>query len=261
MTSDGVAPTRRTGRLAGKRALLTGAGGLMGGDLARAFAAEGADLVLTTRTAEKLDPLAEEVRALGVRAATVPADFTQDSDIDRLADAAWDAFGGIDVVLLSSQPPNPNLGDLLTTPDSVWRDQQQAIVWGPLRLMQRLAPRMMSSAGGSVITVVSSTGTDPMPGYDAYGLAKGSLWLLTRYMAREWGAGGIRANAFNPGLIATGENAERLTEAARANGMLARTALGRVGHNRDCLGAAIYLASDESSFTTGQCIGVDGGRF
>ena len=248
------------GRLQGKRALLTGAGGLMGAALARAFAAEGADLVLTTRTAAKLAPLAEEIRRLGVRAATVAADFTREADVERLADEAWEAFGGIDVVLLSSQPPNPNLGDLLTTPDAVWREQQQAIVWGPLQLMRSLAPKMMAAGGGSIITVTSSTGAEPTPGYDAYGMAKGALWLLTRYMAREWGAGGVRANAFTPGLIATGDNVEHLEAAVRANGMLARTSLGRVGVSRECLGAAIYLASDESSFTSGQCIAVDGGR-
>jgi len=248
------------GRLEGKRALMTGAGGLMGAALARAFATEGADLVLTTRTAAKLEPLAQEVRGLGARAATVAADFTREADVERLADEAWEAFGGIDVVLLSSQPPNPNLGDLLTTPDAVWREQQQAIVWGPLQLMRGLAPKMMAGGGGSIVTVTSSTGVEPTPGYDAYGMAKGALWLLTRYMAKEWGAGGLRANAFTPSLIATGDNVEQLEDAVRKNGMLARTSLGRVGVSRECLGAAIYLASDESSFTSGQCIAVDGGR-
>lgn len=249
------------GRLAGKRALMTGAGGLLGSDLARAFAAEGADLVLTTRTAGKLEPLAEEVRCMGVRAATVSADFTRPGDIDRLADAAWDAFGGIDIVLLSSQPPQPNQGNLLTVPEDVLLEQHQTIVWGPLRLMRRLAPKMMDAGGGSVVTIISSTGFDPIEGYAAYGLAKGSLWLLTRYMAQEWGKGGIRVNAFSPGLVATGDNAGQLTEIVRASGMLERTGLRRVGRNHECVGAAIYLASDESSFTTGQKIFVDGGRF
>jgi NAD(P)-dependent dehydrogenase (short-subunit alcohol dehydrogenase family) len=247
------------GRLAGKRALMTGAGGLLGGDLARAFAAEGADLVLTTRTAAKLAPLAAEIRGLGVRAATVPCDFTREAEIDRLAEAAWDAFGGIDVVLLSGQPPEPHLGDLLSTPDAVWREQMQAIAWGPLRLMRALAPKMMAAGGGSVVTVISTTGLEPIPGYDAYGLAKGALWLLTQYMAREWGPGGVRANAFNPGLIATGENADQVEEAMRARGTLTRTPLGRMGRNRECIGAVVYLASDESSFTTGQQITVNGG--
>jgi NAD(P)-dependent dehydrogenase (short-subunit alcohol dehydrogenase family) len=249
------------GRLDGKRALMTGAGGLLGADLARAFAAEGADLVLTTRTAAKLEPLAEEVRGMGRRAACIAADFLRDEDVDRLADEAWNAFGGIDVVLLSSQPPDPNLGDLLTTSDDDWREMHQSIVWGPLRLMRRLAPRMMEAGGGSVITTISSTGIDPSPGYDAYGLAKGSLWLLTRYMAAEWGKHGIRVNAFSPGMVATAGNVADLEALEPIQAMLKRTALGRMGLNRECVGVAVYLASDESSFTSGQKIFVDGGRY
>ncbi len=249
------------GRLTGKRALMTGAGGLLGGDLARGFAAEGADLVLTTRTAAKLEPLVQEVRGLGVRAEGVACDFTDDAAIDLLAEAAWQTFGGIEVVLLSGQPPECNLGAILDCPDEAFKQQMQALAWGPLRLMRALAPRMIAAGGGSVITVVSSTGFDPVPGYGAYGLAKGALWLLTRYMAAEWGHGGIRVNAFTPGLVATAGNGEQLTETMRGNGMLARTALGRMGSNAECLGIAVHLASDESSFTSGQRIHVDGGRY
>ncbi len=249
------------GRLAGKRALVTGAGGLLGSDLARAFAREGADVVLTTRTVGKLALLEKDISERGGRVAAVPADFTHDKDIDYLADTAWAAFGGLDVVLLSSQPPFPRMGDLLTSPEAVFREQQQAIVWGPLRLMRAIAPKMIAAGGGSIITIISTTGLEPMPGYDAYGMAKGALWLLTQYMAKEWGKAGLRANALNPGLIATGDNAQALEDMVRKNGMIDRTSLGRVGRNAECIGAAIYLASDESSFTTGQRINIDGGRF
>jgi NAD(P)-dependent dehydrogenase (short-subunit alcohol dehydrogenase family) len=252
-------------RLAKKRILLTGAGGDMGGDIARRFAAEGADLVLTTRSSAKLSKLTAEIGSLGGRVVGVAADFTNNADIDNLATAAWDAFGGIDAVYLSSQPPEPNQGRLLEISDAVLAEQQQAIVWGPLRLLRRVVPQMIEAGiKGSVITVTSTTGCEnPVEGYAAYGLAKGLLWGLTRQMALEWARHGIRANAFEPGNVATGDDAQAASFEAmlRASGAIKRNAMGRAGRNSECMGALIYLAGDESTYTNGLRLIVNGGRF
>jgi NAD(P)-dependent dehydrogenase (short-subunit alcohol dehydrogenase family) len=252
-------------RLENKRILLTGAGGDMGRDIARTFAAQGANLVLTTRSAAKLERLEREIKGLGRGVVGVAADFTKAADIDHLADVAWEAFGGIDAILLSSQPPEPNQGKLLEVSDATLAEQQQAIVWGPLRLIRRIVPQMIDAGiKGSLIAVTSSTGCDePVEGYAAYGLGKGLLWVLTKQMALEWARHGIRANAFQPGNVATGDaaQAERFESMLRKGGAMLRNSSNRAGRNSECMGALIYLASDESSYTNGHRLVVNGGRF
>lgn len=249
-------------RLAGKTFLITGASGFMGADFARAFAREGADLVLTSRTLSKLEAVASELkRDFGIRAECIAADLETPAGAQQLGEAAWAAFDGLDGVLINGAPAAPMQGDILTTPDEQWPAMYDLMVWGPLRLMRSLAPKMMERRRGSIITVISSTGLNPTPGFDAYGLAKGSLLLLTKYMAREWGHAGIRANTINPGAIVSAEGEEYMNKMAEKTGMLNRISLARPGYNSEVVGAALYLASDESTFTSGQLINIDGGRF
>jgi NAD(P)-dependent dehydrogenase (short-subunit alcohol dehydrogenase family) len=256
-----TATTRR--RLAGKVALITGATGQLGSTFVRAFAAAGADVVLTSRSRANLEILAAEVRSeAGARAAVVPADLREPEDVARLAQESWEAFGRVDVVVSNAIPPASEAaaGDVLGTRDAVWSAMHELIVWGPLRLCRALAPRMIDRGCGSIIMIVSPTGIAPAPGYDAYGLAKGSLLLLSRYMAREWGPHGIRVNAINPGTIVHGEGDLVRREAERL-GVLERVSLGRLGEPEEVVGAALFLASDEAGYVSGQLLSVDGGRF
>jgi NAD(P)-dependent dehydrogenase (short-subunit alcohol dehydrogenase family) len=248
-----------TGRLAGKRALVIGGTGSIGSDLCRAFTAEGADVIIAARNQERLDALASELRGRGEgRVVTVSADVA--TAPHELAEAAWGAFGGVDVVVSNAITSSEPEGDILSTPDNLWADHHELIVFGPMRVMRTLAPRMRAAGGGNFIGVISATVFKATPGYDAYALAKGSLLLLSRYMAKEWGGWNIRANCLSLGSIASFGDVEKVTEMAKELGTFERLALPRVGTNDEVIGAAVYLASDESSYVTGQCLRVDGGR-
>ena len=253
-----------SGRLAGKVALVTGATGHLGSAIAERFASEGADLVITSRTRARLEEVADRIASRSSRRAVViPADLSLPYDAERLGREAWDAFGTIDIVVLGAVPPEEELlaGDVITTSDELWGVMHDVIVWGPLRLLRTIAPRMMNVERGSIVTIVSSAATRPAPGYDAYGLAKGSLLLLTKYMAREWGPKNVRVNAINPGGIATHDNEAEFTAHAASRKVLDRISMGRVGQPRELIDAVVFLASDEASFVSGQLLSVDGGTF
>ncbi|MXP23394.1 SDR family oxidoreductase [Gordonia sp. HNM0687] len=235
-----LTPGRR--RFQGKTALIIGGTGVMGSTFCRALAAEGADLVIGARNSYRLRTLADELRdEYGIRVAAVSADLSRPEEAERLADQAWQALGKLDVVVCSAFPGNAAAasGDILSTPDDVWQAFYEVIVWGPLRVMRKLAPLMKSAGGGSFISLISSTGLAPIPGHDAYGLAKGTLLLLTQYMAKEWGPFNIRANSINPGVIATDEDHDSMAEYARQSGILQRTSLNRLGRMDEVVGAML----------------------
>jgi NAD(P)-dependent dehydrogenase (short-subunit alcohol dehydrogenase family) len=182
-----------------------------------------------------------------------------------LAARAWASFGGIDAVINSAVPDGSQLpaGDLLTTPDDAWWRFFDPIVLGALGLARELVPRMAERGGGVFVNITSPTGIIPSPGMDAYGMAKGALILLTKYMAREWGSRNIRANALSPGLIVDDQfiTPETISATPALRALLDRTSLARPGHADDLVGVAVFLASDAASFISGTIIPVDGGRF
>jgi NAD(P)-dependent dehydrogenase (short-subunit alcohol dehydrogenase family) len=252
------------GRLAGKTALLTGATGALGQRFAGALAAEGADLVVTSMTPARLAALVQQLAESGTRVVSIAADMQHRAEAERLADEAWAAFGRIDVIINSARTrghTKSHGGELLTTPAETWTSFHDLVAWNPLAMTTNLVGRIIDAGtGGSIINVISAAGLYPHPGRDAYGLAKGTLMLMTKYMAREWGVHGIRANALDPGVIITDEeNRERVTTESEARGI--KNAVGRLGEAEEMLGALIYLASDESTYFTGQIMSVDGGRY
>ena len=252
--------------LQGKVALVTGGSGALGSAFAGGFASAGAKVVLLARDPGRLAATSLRLEAeTGQEARWVVGDLGDRSRADEFAGAAWDCFGGIDVVVNSAVPAGSQLplGDLLTTPDKTWSEVFDPIVLGALALGRALAPLMRDAGGGSFVNISSPTGVTPYPGMDAYGLAKGALLVLTKYMAREWGAWGIRANALTPGLIVDDNNlkADALLEDPVLQGLLARTSLARPGTASELVAAAAFLASDAAGFISGAVLPVDGGRF
>jgi NAD(P)-dependent dehydrogenase (short-subunit alcohol dehydrogenase family) len=224
------------------------------------YADHGARLIIHGRSRSKLEELAEELRTKhGATVATVAADVASESE--RLADEAWSAFGVVDVVLSNAVPALHPRGDILTAPDAVWTEDYEVIVLGPMRVMRRLAPRMRDAGGGSFVGITSATAHMATPGYDSYALAKGSLMLLTKYMSKEWGPWNIRSNCLCPGgIVMVGEDEEEMLERVKRAGAFQKISLARLGHNEEVTGPAVFLASDESSYISGQCLNVEGGR-
>jgi NAD(P)-dependent dehydrogenase (short-subunit alcohol dehydrogenase family) len=248
--------------LTGKVALVTGATGDMGSAFCRGLALAGADLVLTSRTEARLAGLSAQIKTdTGRRVAYLPCDLSDRAAAADLADRAWESFGRVDVVVNNAVPDGLQVAvaDLLGTPDELWASALELIVFGPLALAKRLVPKMAAGGGGSFVNIVSGTGTTAVPGFDAYGFAKGGLILLTKYMAREWGRWNIRANAVSPGLVINPRMPE--VDEPLTISLLERTALGRKGAKEEVVGAVVYFASPASSFVSGELLTVNGGRF
>lgn len=252
--------------LTGKTVLVTGGTGRLGSAFARAMSAAGASVVITGRNTHRLTKTADAIGTQTGREVRYAAgDLTDHEDLAGLATRAWETFGGIDAVVNSAVPDGSQVpaGDLLATPDETWWRFFDPIVLGALGLARALVPNMARWGGGSFINITSPAGIVPSPGMDAYGLAKGALVVLTKYMAREWGRWNIRANALAPGLIVDDQliTPESIEATPALRTLLDRTSLGRPGQAADLTGVAVFLASDAASFISGTLIPVDGGRF
>ncbi len=240
----------------GKVALVTGGSRGLGREMTLALAERGANVVIASRKADICEAVAEEARALGVEALPYACHVGHWEQLGELADAAYERFGKVDVLINNAgmSPLYPSLGAIS---EELFDKVLSVNFKGPFRLSALIGERMAAGDGGSIINISSTASLNPSPDSEPYGAAKAGLNAITRSFAFAYGPK-VRVNCIVAGPYLTDISKAWDMEAfeKRAKTSLA---LGRGGQPNEIVGAALYLASDTSSFTTATLIRVDGG--
>jgi NAD(P)-dependent dehydrogenase (short-subunit alcohol dehydrogenase family) len=256
--ADSLGPV--TDRLAGKVALITGAGSGIGRVAAGLFASEGASVVVADVAAEAAVDTAATITAAGGRATAVTVDVADETEVTAMVRTAVDTFGGLHVLFNNAGIFPGDDGGVLDTPPSTW-DRVMAVNLKGVWLGCRAAvPAMMDSGGGSIVNVASFVALmGAATAQVAYTASKGGVLAFTRELAVEYARSGIRANSLCPGPIDTPLLAELLADPDRRQRRMVHVPMGRLGRPEEIARAALFLASDDSSFMTGSALVVDGG--
>ncbi len=245
--------------LSGKVAIVTGAGRGLGRQMALALARAGADIACAARTPEQIESAAAEIRALERRAITVPTDVTNSDQVNTLVARCIEAFGRVDVMLANAGGGGRTSGKPAEqATDEDWRDTLDTNLSSAFYCARAVIPHMRAQGGGVIITVASGTGLRGDPRTWAYAAAKAGVMGLTRTLAAQLVRDNIRVNSIVPGFVAQRPPASPEEEAryAERGRFIPVRRLGRA----DELGPlAVYLASDASSYVTGECFIIDGG--
>ena len=245
-------------RLAGKVAIITGAGQGIGEAIAAGYAAQGAKVVITGRTKSKLDEVAAKIEAAGGTAVPIEALAGNKEHAVATVDRAIAEWGRVDVLVNNAH----TFTDYLPIEDPKMEENCmvdiQSAFFGSLQLMQLCQPHMVKQGGGSIINMGTGFSIRCEPGFLAYAATKEAIRVLTKTAAKEWGKHKIRVNTILPSAL-TPKSIWYLEDSGTYDQELAKVAMGRFGEPKDITPTAVFLASDDSDFVTGQTIGVEGG--
>jgi NAD(P)-dependent dehydrogenase (short-subunit alcohol dehydrogenase family) len=250
------------GLLEGKTAIVTGGGTGIGREIAKRFHEEGAKVVICGRRLEKLMEASSIISKNGERIYPIKADVTVDSEVKRIVEKAVQKTGRIDILV--NNAGIMRFGKLEEVPPSLWDELMNVNARAPWRLMVAVLPEMRKVGGGSIINISSIAGIKAFPGNGFYGMSKGALQQISQVLAIEVASENIRVNVICPAIVEDTELNDPIVGKenvrSRYDRMRPLHPLGRNGKPKDIAEAALFLASDQSSWITGIILNVDGGR-
>lgn len=245
-------------RLDGKVAIVTGGTRGIGLSIACTLARAGARVMVSSRKAEHVEAAVRALRADGNDVQGLVSNMGHPSDAHELAARTVEHFDGIDIIV-NNAATNPIFGPLQQASADAFDKIFNVNVKGPFELCKTAHTVMVERGGGAIVNIASIGGITPEAGLGLYSMSKAALISLTKVMAQEWGADGIRANVICPGLIRTRFSAALWQDEAITDKVLDHQPLRRIGHPDDVAGLALFLASDASAYCTGAVYTVDGG--
>ncbi len=245
-------------RLDGKVAIITGGTRGIGLAIATTFARAGAKVMVSSRRVEHVDATVKLLQNEGHTVVGLAAHMGVAADAHELAARTVEHFDGIDIIV-NNAATNPVFGPLQQASDDAFEKIFSVNVKGPLELCRTAHSIMAQRGGGAIVNISSIGGVSPEAGLGLYSMSKAALVSLTKVMAQEWGADGIRANVICPGLIKTKFSQALWQDEHISEQVLGHQPIRRIGVPEDVSGLALFLASEASSYCTGGVYMVDGG--
>ena len=243
--------------LQGKVAVVTGGTSGIGRALSLGLAEAGAHVVATARRQQQVEETAAAIEALGRKTLRLASDVCDRPSLDALAAAVLSAFGQVDILVncagIIKRAPT------LDFPEQEWTNILNTNLTGTLRACQVFGKPMLERGYGRIVNIASLNSFVALSEVAAYAASKAGVAALTRSLVVEWSKKGVTVNAVAPGVFRTDLNARLLDSTPRGQELLMRTPMGRFGRTEELIGATVFLASDSSSFVTGQILTVDGG--
>ena len=245
-------------RLKGKVAIVTGSTSGIGIGIAKAFAAEGAKVVICGRRESRGQAVVDSIVAEGGEAMYHFMDITKVESIDALLKDTAEKYGKIDILVNNAANVGLKDGRVDELTLEMWDEVFQSDLRGTFYAIKCALPFMLENGGGSIVNIGSMASCGGDLGSTAYACAKAGVDILTQYTAQQYGKQGIRCNCIRPGLIVTPQNEDKVPQALK-DIFLGSIMVSRYGCPEDIAHAAVYFGSDESAYVTGQIINVDGG--